>query len=308
MQKGCPVVFTNAGRRFAAHVLEKPKAQGAHYRIMVSRTGETKNVEGEELEAAVLVLKKGVKKLEFATLEGLLSSVGLENRLETVMNELTDDVLDLCEALVDDFDLMLEDLASVGFSNEEQQTLTGALQHAMAKAYKSSTGSAASGVKYSAQQHVAASLVTRFIRYAAFMTKDGGSSSVLAKAVILTAKRWQDVKLHSSAERITRFIRFVVAVKRGDNVLLARTFAMDKTTGAKDTKEKRRKKSMSKSVKVRRKSMYEGDVVMKGPLSKKGTGVTKRSVHVVALNQPCLTCLLFESDGQSDILHFVVTI
>jgi hypothetical protein len=235
---------------------------------MVSRTGENKNVGKADLRIAALTLKRGVRKLDFSTLEGLMSSVGLEHHLQTVMTELTDDVLDLCEALVDDYDLMIQDFLSIHMSTNEQLTLTGALQHAMATAYKS-----ASTKNYSAQEHVAASLITRFIRYAAFMVRDG-SNTMLAKAMILTAKRWQDVKIHASAERITRFMRFVVAVKRGDNVLIARTFGMDKQQSGK--RERRRKKSMNKSVKVRRKSMYEGDVVMEGILSKRGSGTLKR--------------------------------
>jgi hypothetical protein len=276
LSNGTPVVYTSTdGRRFAAHVIEVAAVRGGQHKIMVSRTGEHKNVGKADLRIAALTLKRGVRKLDFATLEGLMSSVGLEHHLQTVMTELTDDVLDLCEALVDDYDLMIQDLLSIhNMSTHEQLTLTGALQHAMAAAYKSLKS--ASTKNYSAQEHVAASLITRFIRYAAFMVRDG-SNTMLAKSTILTAKRWQDVKLHASAERITRFMRFVVAVKRGDNVLIARTFGMNKKESGK--RERRRKKSMNKSVKVRRKSMYEGDVVMEGILSKRGSGTMKRSEH-----------------------------
>jgi hypothetical protein len=99
----------------------------------------------------------------------LFESVGLEKRLlANVTAELSDSLLDLCNQVVDDYDVMLQDLDSIGFGADEQHTLVFAILHAMANAY-SATGADMSGP--SAKDHDAAAQIARFMRYCAFLKK-----------------------------------------------------------------------------------------------------------------------------------------
>jgi hypothetical protein len=250
------------------------------YRIQVCRSGEKVNANVNDLKAVPMPdLADGIDNFEYMTMAQLFASVGLEMRLlGNVNRELTDSVLDLCNQLVDDYDLMLADLESVGFANAEQQTLVYAVMHAMAQAY-SETGADNSGP--SAAEHDAAAQICRFLRYVAFLKKtdQSGALNTVAKSNILNSKNWKKEKEDGAARRVTRFIRYAAAIKSGNSVTFTAVFCLDTASKGGGGAKKRSRAVLKIRNAPQRRSMYEGDIQIEGELKKfTSNGLTKRWV------------------------------
>jgi hypothetical protein len=85
---------------------------------------------------------------------------GLQQLQENIVTNLSNDVLELCEQLVEDYDTLDADLVDIGVGDlKQRENILHGLQLIMSREYKLSDGNRF--------QDMAAEKITRFIRYAA---------------------------------------------------------------------------------------------------------------------------------------------
>jgi hypothetical protein len=298
---GDPVLWQPAAKIYVGYAIKKVP-DDTKYQIRVCRSGELKVVDITHLNPVKHPhLADGFESLSFGSLQQLFSSAGLDKRLLAhVTEELTDSLLDLCDQAVDDYDVLIDDFESLGFSDNEVETLATAVLYAMSMSY-AETGADMSGP--SAKEHDASAQISRFLRYCSFLKKSEHSDALnsVAKSNILSkfqpcdtflhflllllthpcpadAGSWKKQKEENAAKTIARFIRYAAAINSGNSVLFSSTWILSDKL---ENEKAKKKKSSSSLLKIKhapsRKSMYEGDMYMEGMLSKyTSNGMTKR--------------------------------